>query len=231
MNTKIEHKQFGFEVEEIKLSEDKTRATFTGFAAAYGNKDLGGDIVAKGAFSKAVSAGKPIMVLADHHATVKNNIGFGFDLAESDRGLSATTEINLEKEAGREAYAMLRQAKEVGYKIGLSIGFAIDDYEWNEKDRTRTIKEATLWEYSVVIFPMNPKATVTAVKSILESGSGEDIAILKRGIEGHLREVRGFSKKEAEAFVSKGFCALGEQEKSMEIEAINQLTKKLKGDK
>lgn len=228
MKQKIEHKRFEFSVDEIKLSDDKTRATFKGYASAYGNKDLGGDIVAKGAFSDAVSKGKPIMVLADHSASVKNNIGFGFDLSEDDKGLFTTTEINLEKEAGRDTFAMLTHAKEVGFKVGMSVGFSIDEFEWNEKERTRTIKEATLWEYSVVIFPMNPKATVTSVKSILESGKSEDIAILKRDIETHLRDACGFSKSEAEAFVSTGWGALGEQDEESAIKAINQLTERMK---
>jgi HK97 family phage prohead protease len=231
MSAKLLHKRFDFKVDEVKANEDGTRATFKGFASAYGNKDLGGDIVAEGAFAKAVKAGKPIMVLADHTATVKNQIGFGFDLDESKRGLGTTTELNLEKEAGRETYAMLKHAQERGYKVGLSIGFSIDDYEWNEKDRTRTIKEASLWEYSVVIFPMNPKATVTAVKSILESGNKEDVAILKRGIEAHLREARGFSKTEAEIFVSGGWGALGDQggnDQKAAADAIAGLAQRIK---
>lgn len=227
---KMEHKVFEFEVDEIKLNEASNRATFTGYASAYGNKDLGGDIVAQGAFAKAVKAGKPIMVLADHTATVKNNIGFGFDLSEDSRGLKTTTEINLDKEAGRDTYAMLVHAKEVGYKIGLSIGFSINEFEWNEKTSTRTIKSADLWEYSAVIFPMNPKATVTAVKSVLESGSNEDVAILKRDIETHLRDERGFSKSEAEAFVAVGWNALGDQEEQGAIEAIEQIKKNIESN-
>jgi HK97 family phage prohead protease len=227
--SKVEHKRFEFCVEEVKASEDGNRATFKGYASVYGNKDLGGDIVAEGAFSKAVKSGKPVMVLADHTATVKNNIGFGFDLAEDSRGLNTTTEINLEKEAGREAYAMLKHAKEVGYKVGLSIGYSVNDYEWDEKNRVRTIKSADLWEYSVVIFPMNPKATVTSVKSILKSGNDEDIAILKRGIENHLRDACGFSRDEATAFVSKGFSVLREAEGTRElIDAVSGTLERIK---
>ena len=229
MAMKIQHKRFEFEVDEVKLSEDGKRATFKGLASAYGNKDLGGDIVEMGAFSKAVSAGKPIMVLADHNASVKSNIGFGFNLKESASGLRSTTELNLEKEAGRETYAMLKQAKEVGYKVGLSIGFSIDSDEWNDKTRTRTIKSATLWEYSVVIFPMNPKATVTSMKSLLESGSNEDVAILKRDIENHLRDACGFFKSESAAFVAVGWKALGDQDAGA-IEAIEQITQNLKSN-
>lgn len=224
---KIEHKVFGFEVEEIKASEDGKRATFKGFAAAYGNKDLGGDIIQEGAFSKAAQSGKPVMVLADHTATVKNNIGFGFDLSESGRGLATTTELNLEKEAGRDTFAMLKHAKEVGYKVGMSVGLSVTDFEWDDKNRIRTIKSADLWEYSVVIFPMNQKATVTALKSLLESGSNEDVAILKRDLETHLRDACGFSKSEAEAFVAVGWSVLGDQDEKGMISVIEEFTKNI----
>jgi HK97 family phage prohead protease len=228
MKAKIEHKRFSFEVEELKQSDDGTRATFKGYASTFGNEDFGGDIVAPGAFTKSIGKRPTVMVLADHTATVKSNIGFGMDMSEDAKGLITTTELNLEKDAGRETYAMLKQAKEVGYKIGLSIGFQIEDSDFDQKTGIRTIKEVTLWEYSVVIFPMNPKATVTAVKTILQSGKSDDIALLKRGIERHLREEEGFSKSEAEAFVSGGFRTLGDQGEKSTVDAINQLTERLK---
>ena len=228
MKPKIEHKNFSFDVREIKASDDGTRATFTGYASTFGNKDLGGDIVAPGAFAKSIKKNKSIIVLADHTPSVKSNIGFGFDMSEDDKGLLTTTELNLEKEAGRETYAMIKQAKEVGYKIGLSIGYSIKESDWDEKSRTLTLKELDLWEYSVVIFPMNPKATVTSLKSILQSGKSEDIALLKRGIESYLRDEAGFSKSEAEAFVSEGFGVLGDQGEKNVIDAIHQLTERMK---
>lgn len=228
MKRTMEHKRFDFEVREIKADEGSNRATFTGYASTFGNKDLGGDIVASGAFAKSIAKNKTVIVLADHTATVKNNIGFGFDLIEDEKGLMATTEINLEKEAGRETYAMLKHAKERGFKVGLSIGYSVNDYEWDEKSRVRTIKSADLWEYSVVIFPMNPKATVTGVKTILESGKKDEIAELKRRIENHLREEEGFSNSEAEAFVSKGFCAFRDESEIEAVKAIAELAERIK---
>ena len=229
---KIEHKKFEFEVRELKEAGadgvPANRALFSGYASAYGNQDLGGDIVAQGAFSKSIAKNKTVIVLADHTATVKNQIGFGFDLVEDSKGLSATTELNLDKEAGREVYAMLKHAKERGYKVGLSIGYSVNDYEWDEKNRIRTIKSADLWEYSVVIFPMNPKATVTSMKSILESGKADEIAEAKRRIESHLRDEEGFSRSEAEAFVSKGFCAFRDESNDEAVKSINEVMERIR---
>ena len=214
----VEHKIFSFDVKAVE--EKEGRAIFKGYASVYGNVDLGGDIVAHGAFQKSIADKQSVVVLADHSAKIKDVVGFGFDLTEDSNGLFASTEINLEKEAGREAYAMIKQAQDRGYKVGLSIGFTIDEYAWDEKEGIRTIIEASLWEYSVVVFPMNPKATVTSVKTVLQSGDKEGIALLKRGIESHLREACGFSKTEAKDFVDVGFRVLREaDEKAAEAKA------------
>ncbi len=205
MAEKVEHKQFVFEIKELKASEDGRRALFTGYASTFGNIDLVGDIVKQGAFAKTIAADPTVNVLVDHRATVKTQIGYGFNMSEDAKGLFTTTEINLEKDAGREAYATLLHAKERGFKVGLSIGFMIVESDFDRKEGIRTITEVKLFEYSVVIFPANPKATVTAVKSVLESGKKEDVALLKRGIESHLREACGFSESEAKGFVAVGF--------------------------
>ena len=161
MSKKIERKIFGFDIKAAE--EDGNRATFKGYASVYGNVDLGGDIVAHGAFKNSIAGKTSVVVLADHSAKVKDVVGFGFDLAEDQNGLFANTEINLEKEAGREAYAMIKQAQERGYKVGLSIGYTINEYEWDDKNGIRTIKDADLWEYSVVVFPL-PVGPVTNTK-------------------------------------------------------------------
>lgn len=216
MPEKIQRKIFGFDIKAAE--EDGNRATFKGYASVYGNVDLGGDIVAHGAFKNSIAGKSSVVVLADHSAKVKDVVGFGFDLTEDQNGLFATTEMNLDKEAGREAFAMIKQAQERGYKVGLSIGYTINDYEWNDKEGIRTIKDAELWEYSVVVFPMNPQATVTSVKSLLESGDKTDVALLKRGIENHLRDACGFSKDEAKQFVGSGFRDMREaEEKAKEL--------------
>jgi hypothetical protein len=77
---------------------------------------------------------------------------------------------------------------------------------------------------------MNPRATVKSMKTVLESGSNEEVAILKRDIETHLREDRGFSKSEAEAFVAVGWNALGDQEESGAIDAIEQIRKNIESN-
>ncbi len=64
----------------------------------------------------------------------------------------------------RETHALMKE----GAVKGLSIGYdpVVVDYSRMEKENIRILKEVKLWEYSVTPFPMNPEATVTAVKTV-----------------------------------------------------------------
>jgi hypothetical protein len=82
---------------------------------------------------------------------------------------------------------------------GLSIGYRTLDHDY-DSDGNRLIKEAELWEVSVVSLPMNPLAQVAHVKSQL-SERGEFVPSI-REFEGILREV-GCSKSVAKHLVHK----------------------------
>ena len=72
--------------------------------------------------------------------------------------------------------------------------------EWQQRSKPeeprRTLKKVELIEVSLVTFPANGKARISAVKSL------DEVASL-RELEAYLREVGGFSKSEAIAIVSK----------------------------
>jgi len=229
---KIERKLCEFEVSGVELKSDggqTNRAEFSGYASVYGNKDLGNDIVASGAFAKSLTKNKGMVpILIDHNASIEKQAGINIEASEDDRGLKVKGQLNLDTNAGKTVHALLKQAAEIGYKVGLSIGYSVEDYEWDDKTRVRTIKSANLWEYSLVVFPMNPKATVTAVKTLLESDKKDEIAEIKRRIESHLRDEEGFSRSEAEAFVSKGFSVFRDESNIEAIKAIEELAERMK---
>ena len=62
----------------------------------------------------------------------------------------------------------------------MSIGFMIPPggWEYDDAKRARTIKEADLWEISLVTFPANPKARITRVKANVPF---QDLPIADRG--------------------------------------------------
>lgn len=149
---------------DIKSLTEK--GEFSGIASAYGNVDLGGDVVQPGAFKNALAErGAERPILWQHRSD--SPIGLG-TFKETDTALlieKATLELALPD--AMKAYTLLK----AGIVKGLSIGYEAVSWEWRKSDDpdawpTRVIKEAKLWETSVVTFPMNEQAMVTAVKSV-----------------------------------------------------------------
>ena len=146
---------------EIKaLDED---GTLEGYGSVFGVKDLGGDIVEPGAFRATLKrrGAKGVRMLADHDPTKR--IGVWDDMAEDETGLRVRGRLLLEKQIARDAYVDLK----AGAVEGLSIGYQIPakGAAYDGRSRARRIKELDLLEISLVTFPMNTAATVTAVKS------------------------------------------------------------------
>ena len=135
--------------------------TFTGYASTFNNSDLGGDIVLPGAFTKSLTkrpAAKVKMLRAHDQS---EPIGIWTSLAEDSKGLKATGQLTLDTTKGRETYALLK----AGAMDGLSIGYKTVKADFDRAKGARLLKELDLGEISVVTFPMNPRATVSAVKS------------------------------------------------------------------
>lgn len=141
---------------ETKALDDEA-GMFEGYASVFGNVDLGGDVIDAGAFKKTLKEVKGRPILWQHFSDMP--IGVEIEAAEDEHGLRVKGQLNLATQQGAEAYALLKQ----GALRGLSIGF--NTVKDAITDNIRHIKELKLWEWSVVTFPMNTLANVTAVKS------------------------------------------------------------------
>jgi HK97 family phage prohead protease len=139
-----------FELEIKGVEED---GTFTGYASTYGNTDRVGDVIAKGAFADA--HGTDVPVLWAHTQEQPEGLG---RLEETDEGVRITGKLNLDTTAGREAYANLKR----GIVKSLSVGFELLKHAMD--GAVRVIKQGRIREVSLVVFPANPQAVVTAVK-------------------------------------------------------------------
>jgi hypothetical protein len=122
----------------------------------YGNRDLGGDIIQAGAFTKSLTEKPQIPVLWQHDQ--HEPIGVG-TLTDTEQGLAIKGKLVLESEVARKAYALMK----AGALKGLSIGYSI--VQAAAANGARLLKELKLAEVSVVTFPMNPAAMVTSVKA------------------------------------------------------------------
>jgi HK97 family phage prohead protease len=148
----MENSTYKFAVKSIDEA-----GTFEGLASVYSNVDLGGDIVAPGAFTRTLQAkGGEVPVLWAHD--MRAPIGLG-KLKDTAAGLSIQGRLVLSVGKAREAYDLLK-AKVLR---GLSIGY--DVVRSDMKGSARRLLELKLYEVSLVTLPMNELAQVSAVKS------------------------------------------------------------------
>lgn len=145
-----------FEVKEV--AED---GTFTGYASVFNNQNLGGDIVRPGAFGKSLTKrpASKVKMLRDHDSS--EPIGVWTTITEDSRGLKATGKLITDTAKGWETYVLMK----AGAMDGLSIGYKTVKADFDRAKGARLLKELDLGEISIVTFPMNPRATVSTVKS------------------------------------------------------------------
>lgn len=171
---------------------------FEGHGSVFKNVDLGGDIVLPGAFKRSLKqhtdAGSlPQMFWMHDPSRVP---GKWLDMREDKKGLSVRG-VLAETDLGNEIHTLLKMEA----VRGLSIGYVTRDQDY-DKEGHRIIKDADLWEVSIVSLPMNPLAQVAHVKSRL-SAAGEYVPTV-REFERVLRDV-GCSQKVAKVLISRMF--------------------------
>lgn len=170
---------------ELKFASDaQTTGAFEGIAAAYGNIDAGGDVIARGAFAASLAehkaAGTRPALLWQHDQV--QPIGVIDHLAETQSGLEIKGRLALDTTKGAEAYSLIK----MGALKGLSIGYRTTNATRDSKG-VRTITAAYLGEVSLVTFAMNDRAKVTSLKSKGQTMENEneviDVSELKAKIE------------------------------------------------
>ena len=184
----MNHHDIRFEIKSLGDS-----GTFAGMGSVYGNIDYGGDIVAPGAFTKSLQAlgakqSMPAMLWQHRQGSP---IGIYTKMVESEGGVYVEGTLAMKTQLGAEAFELMKM-KAIS---GLSVGYICTDDAYDKKSGVRTIKEADLLEVSLVTFPMNDQARISAVKNI------ESISDLTSA-ESYLRDAGGLSRREAKAFIS-----------------------------
>jgi HK97 family phage prohead protease len=161
-----------------------------GYASRFGEKDQGGDIVAKGAFSMSLQSGRKPKMLWQHDPS--QPIGVWDEVAEDDTGLYVKGRLLMDVAKGKEVASLIG----AGAIDGMSIGYRTVDAD-RADDGARVLKQLELWEVSLVTFPMLTSARVSAAKAAEEFDKG-NTSLMKRIVEENLRDA-GFSKARAVA--------------------------------
>lgn len=197
----MEQKRIPLQIKSLSERE------FEGYGSIFGNVDLGGDVVAPGAFTKSLKryqkeGALPLMFWAHDPAQVP---GAWTEMSEDSRGLYVKGTL-ADTQLGNEVRTLLGMKAVRGLSVGFSLSPNGVDYD---DDGTRIIKNAELWEVSIVSLPMNPRATVQHAKTRL-SATGEyvpttqELSTVKRELESWFRG-HGFSKAAAIAYASMAF--------------------------
>lgn len=195
---------------------------FSGYASIFGNIDLGGDIVERGAFKEMVTnAEGKIVTLWQHDARQPVAVA---DVKQDDRGLAFDGQLVMEDPTARKALAHMK----AGSVRGMSIGFDIlpGGAEIMESG-IRLLKALKLWEISVVTWGMNPLAGVSSAKERIKQ-----ITTI-RDFEDFLRDEGGFSNAQAKLLASGGWRTLQQarDESSAESGDVAAITKYLQSYK
>ena len=218
-----------FGLRELKLAGNSdAEMTFEGYGAVFGNVDSYGDVIQPGAFAESLAASAkseiwPAMLLQHGGygmgADDMTPIGIWTGLSEDGVGLKVSGKL-ADTVRGREAYALLKMAPRPAIS-GLSIGYIAKEWQQRSKpeEPRRTLKKIDLMEVSLVTFPANGKARISAVKSLEEIASLADA-------EAFLREVGGLSKSQAVAFIARVKAASGRGDPDMEQELRESLARR-----
>jgi HK97 family phage prohead protease len=156
--TSLEVKQVDTEKREIE-----------GYAATFGNLDLNGDVIHKGAFDRTLKEKKPsdIAVFVGHNSAMLP-VGIPVEMRTDDKGLWTKTRI-FKTQAGDDLLQTARELHEAGQPLGMSIGFQTRDSKWQKDGQKayRLLTDADLMEYSYAAKQViaSPPALVTAVKT------------------------------------------------------------------
>ena len=225
-NNETETKYFDVDCEwKIYDDEDEDKAgRFSGYASIFGNKDLGNDVVEKGAFASSLRRKSPKQIKMLFMHKTDEPIGVYEKMEEDDKGLRVEGKLALGTQRGKEVYELMK----MGAIDGLSIGYRVDakGYNYDDDGKKRRLKNVDLMEISAVTFPMNPKARVRKVK-------GAECTI--REWEELLRDVGGLSRNESKVGAKALVKALSQRDVDDGmpelLNSINNLTTTLKGDK
>jgi uncharacterized protein len=142
------------------IAED---GSFIGYGSVFDVADSYSESVAAGAFQKSLSAwrAKGLMpaMLWMHDPT--KPVGVWDEVYEDANGLVVRGQLALNTQAGLEAYELLK----MGALTGLSIGYRTVASRIDSTRGLRVLTELELFEVSLVTFPANDLARVSAVKT------------------------------------------------------------------
>ena len=187
---------------DLALEDVSGDGSFSGYASLFDAVDLGRDVIEPGAFAASLKrrGASDVRMLYQHDPD--QPIGRWLSIREDARGLHVEGKLALGVARAREVHELMKS----GALDGLSIGFQTLRARNEAKAGVRRILSADLWEISVVTFPMQPGARVTAVKA------AGILPLTRRELERRLTRDAGLSRRQARGLIARGFGALSDRQ-------------------
>lgn len=219
---KNEFLTFPFQVKEAK--SDENTGFIKGFASTYGNVDLGDDIVEPGAFAKTIQdKNGSFPMLLDHNPRKPA----GYQKAKEEQGgLSIESELKLFDPEVKQRYELAKLSIEYGVPMGMSIGYRPikEEYEQRNNRTIRRLKEVKLYEVSLVLFPMNEQAFISAAKTWEETNTKDLPKSIDLFFEGMLK--MGYTEVEVTEALRAREAAKSKKNPELDLQFLSdQLTK------
>lgn len=149
---------------------DTKQGIVTGYFAMFGNKDLDGDIIEQGAFTKTIQERGPqgkglIKYLLDHDT--RKVVAKINELYEDEKGLRYVAKIGTHS-VGQDFQKMIESELINQHSFGFSI--PKDKQYFDQSRKANIIKEVIMYEGSAVQFlGANPETTFVDLKSELDA--------------------------------------------------------------
>jgi uncharacterized protein len=148
----------------MQSDAEKKIGILEGIGSAYGQVDLGGDTVKRGAYKQTIKHKNGMVPLfIDHGWDMKTFMGIAY-VEDSDEGLKVRAELPLDATDVRDNFIKTQFAVDNGLGMGYSIGYdAIKSRTM--ADGTRELQEIALYEISITPFPMDTSAKIMSARS------------------------------------------------------------------
>jgi HK97 family phage prohead protease len=182
--------------------------------------DLGGDVIAPGAFSNIdeyIAKG----FITFNHEWFEKPIGYIVEAKEDSKGLFIKVAFHDTDEA-QECRKIVLERLAAGKFVGLSIGYRTieSSMETRDGEDVRNLKKVAIFETAITIMPMNPEAAVTNAKglpSLDASHAGvtldeeiDTVLAAANGLTQRLEEVKALRESDGRDLSEKRISQIGE---------------------
>jgi HK97 family phage prohead protease len=168
---------------------DDAQGTFEAIVAVFGNVDLAGDRIVKGAFADSLKAweqkGRPIPVVFSHDwQNLDAHIGEVLEAKETDEGLWVKAQLDMEDPKAAKVFRLMKSGRLVEFS------FAYDVLEEKLQNGANELLKLDVIEVGPTLKGMNPATQLLGVKSTGPEHAARIPAARKQAVAGSFEERR-----------------------------------------